>query len=156
LKDTTFIDDKAVISPYIGGGYLYITDEQKNGDGETVGAAVVINPGPTPIEGVDDNIVFEVRNNGETVIGLDAESGNAYFKGTVYATNGEFTGTVNATDGNFKGAIESSHGHIGGWKIGSGKLESSNGKAVLSSNGDMVLNGTVAASDFSLQGGSSI
>lgn len=33
-------------------------------------------------------------------------NGNAYFKGTVYATDGEFSGTVHAMDGDFSGKIK--------------------------------------------------
>lgn len=40
--------------------------------------------------------------------------GNAYFKGTVYATNGRFSGTVYATDGEFTGTIHATDGDFSG------------------------------------------
>lgn len=41
---------------------------------------------------------------------LDAKTGDAYFNGTVYATDGEFNGTVYATNGKFTGEIEATSG----------------------------------------------
>ena len=48
---------------------------------------------------------------------VDATTGNAWFRGNIYATNGTFNGTVYATDGEFSGTIESTEGHIGSWNI---------------------------------------
>lgn len=57
---------------------------------------------------VGDNIIGE--NNADISFALDAKTGNAYFKGTVYATDGEFNGTVYATKGKFTGEIEATSG----------------------------------------------
>lgn len=38
----------------------------------------------------------------DVTFALDADTGNAYFKGEIHATDGEFTGTINATSGSFQ------------------------------------------------------
>lgn len=43
--------------------------------------------------------------------------GNAYFKGTVYGTDGEFTGTVHATDGEFTGTVNAKNLQLDGVNI---------------------------------------
>ena len=75
--------------------------------------------------------------------------GNAYFKGTVYATDGQFSGTVYATDGEFHGVVKASDFQI---PSGSGYVSilQDNGKLdgeyvdlmginIINSNGDTVL-----------------
>jgi hypothetical protein len=63
--------------------------------------------------------------NGQSIktFELKASSGNAYFKGTVYASSGEFNGKITAQEG-----------EIGGWLIKPGKLVSSNGLTGMASS----------------------
>jgi hypothetical protein len=60
-------------------------------------------------------------------------SGNAGFRGTVYASAGTFNGTVTATDGTFNGTVNALLGNIGGWTIGSTQLASANDAVILDS-----------------------
>lgn len=67
---------------------------------------------------------------------LDVNTGNAMFRGTIYAENGYFSGDLAGADitgatGTFSGILNAHEGDIGGWKIKSGVLysdTSSNGK----------------------------
>lgn len=45
---------------------------------------------------------------------IDSRTGNAYFRGKVYATDGVFNGTVYATDGEFSGTIHATDGEFSG------------------------------------------
>lgn len=67
-----------VISPYIGGGYLNISDA-------TTGVQVIIDPGNK----TGNDVAFAIKKNNESVIGL-GDNGGAYFKGYVDATGGYF------------------------------------------------------------------
>lgn len=51
-------------------------------------------------------------------------SGEAFFKGTVYATNGEFSGTLEAATGSFSGHVEATSGSIGELSLEDGVLYS--------------------------------
>ena len=95
ITGTTVVTNKAVISPYIGGGYLYLTGGNNS---------IIINPGKV---GNDSNAkhVFQIKKGSDLVMGLD-DNGNAIFKGH-----------VEAGSGSFKGHIEASSGKIGGWGI---------------------------------------
>ena len=87
MSGGTVIGEKYVISPYIGGGYLSISDI--NGTDKQV----IIDPSNL----TGNNCVFQVHDKkGNVTIGADAE-GNAMFKGTIYATSGEFTGEIMAS-----------------------------------------------------------
>lgn len=60
---------------------------------------------------------------------LDADGGNAYFRGYVYAEDGYFTGTitsatVESATGNFSGNITATSGDIGDWIVKKGILYS--------------------------------
>jgi hypothetical protein len=68
---------------------------------------------------------------------IDATSGTAVFKGTVYAAAGEFTGKVTANNGS-----------IGGWTIGTDSLYNSSG-AFLRANGNFVGNDISGSSLYS-------
>lgn len=82
---------------------------------------------------------FAVMNNsGTTTMTVDKDgnlctSGNASFKGTVYASAGEFTGKVIATSGEFTGKVTATSGSIGGITIAKSSISS--GKFVLNSDG---------------------
>ena len=71
----TAISGKYVISPYIGGGYLYIA----NGDKK-----VIIDPSNKTKTGY----IFQVHNGTEISLGIDAK-GNAVFAGEITAKSGK-------------------------------------------------------------------
>ena len=73
----TTISPTAIISPKIGGGYLYISDGT---------AAVSIDP-----KGLNNGYIFDVSYNNSSVMGIDS-SGNGYFKGAITATSGTIGG----------------------------------------------------------------
>lgn len=52
---------------------------------------------------------------------IDPKTGKAYFRGTVYATDGVFNGTVYATDGEFKGVVKAADFYL---NDGSGSMSS--------------------------------
>lgn len=74
---TTAIGEDYVISPQIGGGYLYITSSVENDK-----TSVIIDPNNKK----GQNYIFRVTNEaGNTVIGFDTD-GNAEFRGSIEAT----------------------------------------------------------------------
>ena len=91
--------------------------------------------------------------------------GNAYFKGTVYATDGEFSGTVHATDGDFSGKIKAATlegtllgangGEIKGVSLGIGGTNYDNfvvdSDGNVTMNGNIVLNGSISWSSSPVQ-----
>lgn len=60
------------------------------------------------ILGLQEGKLTNVNNEKEVTFALDAETGNAYFKGEVHATSGTFEGELKAATGTFKGEITSS------------------------------------------------
>lgn len=110
VRDTlgvTTITSDSVISPKIGGGYLYIVDGNNS---------ITLNPHanaiPNGIQTGSDNM-FEIISNNNKVLAVDKQ-GNLTVSGTIYATDGEFTGTVNATDGTFTGTVNATDGTFTG------------------------------------------
>ena len=101
--------------------------------------------------------------------------GNAYFKGTVYATDGEFSGTVHATDGEFSGTVHATDGDFSG-KIKAATLEGTllgaNGgeikgvslgigganydNFVVDSNGNVTMKGSINLSNGSITWGDNL
>lgn len=81
----TTITSDSVISPKIGGGYLYITKD---------GCSVQIDPSQN-YDGQNDKVI-DVQANNQDVFYIK-RNGNGYFKGTIYATDGEFTGTISGS-----------------------------------------------------------
>lgn len=77
LGGVTTIGPDYVISPNIGGGYLYIAS------GST---SVTIDPAYNK-----DGTVFDVTSNGNSVMSVD-RNGNAYFEGEITATSGKIGG----------------------------------------------------------------
>ena len=91
--------------------------------------------------------------------------GNAYFKGTVYATDGEFSGTVHAMDGDFSGKIKAATlegtllgangGEIKGVSLGIGGTNYDNfvvdSDGNVTMNGNIVLNGSISWSSSPVQ-----
>lgn len=86
---TTEIGADYVISPKIGGGYLYITNNDYS---------VEIDPTHGGANNTLDGYLFCIRekDNDHRILSVDT-NGNGYFKGTIYATSGEFTGKITAT-----------------------------------------------------------
>jgi len=86
---------------------------------------------------------IKVLHLGGTVISLDATTGNAVFRGTIYANAGEFSGQLKAASGsfageltaatgNFSGALSAAGGSVGGTlsanKISASTVESTSAK----------------------------
>lgn len=100
---STTIGENYIISPYIGGGYLNIADDNYS---------VEIDPGhdsTNTLGGYLFCIRDKNKNDDNRILSVDTQ-GKAYFKGTIYATNGEFTGTIHAASGYIGGT--------NGWTIG--------------------------------------
>lgn len=76
---TTEIGSDYVISPYLGGGYLHITDPD-------TGLSVTIDPQQNDTNN-SDGWVFRIDNSDKTVMGVDKD-GTATFSGTIYAGGG--------------------------------------------------------------------
>ena len=99
-NDTTISKDY-VISPYIGGGYLYITKSISGKEN-----SVKIDP-----MGFDQGNIFQIKSNGNTVVSIDT-GGNASFSGTITAMGGQIGGwfidSVNSnTDKDYMGLFYS-------------------------------------------------
>lgn len=110
---------------------LYITNKDNS-------KVVSINP--------NDSSLFKIQSkiNGTlTNVIYFNDSGNACFKGSVYADNGYFIGTVKATDGEFTGIVRTSEGNLGGWVISAAGISKTSGN-----NTVYVLDGTNANKDF--------
>lgn len=105
----TTITSDSVISPKIGGGYLYISKDD---------CSVEIDPAQQRIDG--NSKVINVTANDSNVFYI-TRNGDGYFKGAVYATSGEFTGKVTADSGK-----------IGSWNIDNGWLRLNEEYTVLS------------------------
>ena len=113
------------------------------------------NGNPTGLLTVGGNTITSAANiktddlpNANFYVDMD---GNAYFKGTVIATDGKFTGTVIAKDGEFSGAIKASTlegelvgkngGALKGVSLGIGGSNYNN--FVVDSNGNVTMNGNI-------------
>lgn len=77
LGGNTLIGTNYVVSPYIGGGYLNITDVENNSN-----SRVIIDPNNLSGTGY----IFQVHNNEQISVGID-RNGNALFQGSIYATS---------------------------------------------------------------------
>ena len=94
---TTVVTPKYVISPYIGGGYLHIAKDNNS---------VTIDP-----KGLKNGLIFDVKKNGETVIGFDVD-GNATFSGKISADGGFLANWI--IDGNYMYTGEHPDSGMGG------------------------------------------
>lgn len=94
---TTSIGKDFVISPKIGGGYLYIKDARTTSNTEI---SVEINPNGTSFSGHNSNYVFNVQKNNNIIMGV-TNNGQGYFSG-----GGKFTGTISIDGTNGVGAID--------------------------------------------------
>ncbi|MCH5267773.1 MAG: hypothetical protein J1E62_05450 [Lachnospiraceae bacterium] len=113
MLGVTTITSDSVISPKIGGGYLYIKDIRTSGN---TGISVEINPTGTNFSGHKADYVFNVAKNNNIIMGV-----------------------TNNGDGYFNGEITASSGKIGGWNISEGYLSygdiNSNNYTKLNANG---------------------
>ena len=83
---TVKIGEQYILSPYIGGGYLNISDSDTNPFNQ-----VIIDPGFISQQGEVKQWVFCVKSNGKNVVTIDA-SGNATFEGKIYTASGNIGG----------------------------------------------------------------
>ena len=93
----TTIGKDFVISPKIGGGYLYIKDSRTTSN---TGISVEINPNGTSFTGHNSNYVFNVQKNNNIIMGV-TNDGQGYFSG-----GGKFTGTISIDGTDGVGAID--------------------------------------------------
>lgn len=115
----TTITKDSVISPKIGGGYLYISNNS--------GTSVEINPLNKRTNG--SAVLIDAKHNGESIFKLGTD-GSAYFKGQVNATSGNIGGAL-ITDGKLTvpaaqidGTIEAKQIKVGDILIGAGQVNS--------------------------------
>lgn len=98
----TTITSDSVISPKIGGGYLYISKDK---------CSVEIDPEQKNVP--NNSNVIKVTANGSNVFYI-TRNGDGYFKGEITATSGSFKGTINCGNGNFvvdnNGSLQSKGG----------------------------------------------
>lgn len=97
----TTITSDSVISPKIGGGYLYISKDD---------CSVEIDPAQQRIDG--NSKVINVTANDSNVFYI-TRNGDGYFKGEIQATTGSFKGKVTATSGKIQKGCK-----IGNWQVG--------------------------------------
>lgn len=83
---TTIVGGNHVISPYIAGGYLYITKD---------GCEVEIDPSQT-YNSTNDKVISVKANNSDAF--YIKRNGDAYFKGEITATSGVFTGSIQSSN----------------------------------------------------------
>lgn len=75
LSGNTIVNDNYLISPYISGGYLNITNTDNN-------SKVIIDPNNL----TDNGYIFQIHNGKEVSVGIDHD-GNASFSGRINATS---------------------------------------------------------------------
>lgn len=96
-NNVNLLGDDFVISPYIGGGYLYIVSDIENDK-----SSVLINPKAIDKTGAPGSI-FSIKNSkGTEVIGMTTE-GNATFTGAVTATSLSLSSSIKITPTNISG-----------------------------------------------------
>ena len=74
----TIITSDSVISPKIGGGYLYIKDDRDSG----TGISVEINPNAYAFNGHNGGYVFNISKGNNVLMGI-TNDGNGYFSGKI-------------------------------------------------------------------------
>lgn len=100
----------------------------------TTASGTTLQSGGTLPVYMDGTGLYMKNALGQDTILLDAASGSAVFRGTVYASAGEFTGKVTAGSG-----------EIGGWTIGTTRLFSGTSE-LNATNGNAVLGGVTVSS----------
>ena len=104
--NTTDIGEDYVISPKIGGGYLYIKNASD-------GRSVTIDPQQITTKDKKQDIFRITNDEGTPVMGADA-NGNAYFAGNLESATGTFSGKLEAATGTFSGELEAAKGTFKG------------------------------------------
>jgi hypothetical protein len=67
-----------------------------------------------------DNTGLRMNDGTQDTLFLDASTGSAVFRGTIYASAGSFAGSLSAASGTFSGTITSGNGSsLGDWKVDS-------------------------------------
>lgn len=160
LNNATFVLQKdnggrLILDPKYGiaGGTSLLFDT----DGTTVTPSFIDENGELILDDVgmpeDANFYFDIN------------TGNAYFRGTVYATDGVFSGTVYATDGEFTGTVHATAGDFsgtlkaatlkgnlvsddddGGWLIGCG-IDVGDGAFYVDRDGNVTMSGNINLSN---------
>lgn len=102
----TEIGNNYIISPNIGGGYLFLTaNEGKN--------TVEINPNGSSVQDStgkytsDAGKIINVKYNDESIFYVNTV-GSAFFKGEIQADKGTFKGDISGATGTFTGGIKTS------------------------------------------------
>lgn len=101
------IGENYMISPYIGGGYLNITDAESQ-------SQVVLDPSNISKTGY----IFQVKKQDDIVVGIDT-SGNAVFNGEIKTTKGSIGGWTINENGIFHSNNKSNGGLDNSFKIDS-------------------------------------
>ena len=92
------------------------------------------------VESFSDGIEYYEKNlgklkiNGNSIFSGKLEAASGTFAGELTAASGVFTGTLKGVDGDFTGSITANTGVIGGFKITSNSIESTDGKIKLLNN----------------------
>ena len=89
---TTEIGSDYVISPKIGGGYLYIKDTKND-----TNTSVEINPNGTNFAGHNGSYAFNVSKDGTIIMGVKND-GSGYFRGEIQANSGKIANFNISTD----------------------------------------------------------
>lgn len=118
---TTSIGKDYVISPKIGGGYMYITGNNK--------ISIEINPEGTEFDGHNGDYVFNISKDDDLIMGVDNE-GNGHFSWKITGSEisaGTITGTT-ISGGTIAGSeisgVEISGSKIDGAEINGGTIKS--------------------------------
>lgn len=83
-----------------------IQEAQRNASYEFTNTGFVINNGD-----------FTINKDSQLVLGVDPDTNEFTFNGTVYAQNGSFTGNIYANEGYFRGTLEGASGSFSGQVI---------------------------------------
>ncbi len=118
----TFISNKEIFSPVVGGTVGYFSNQFRVGNAgivlDGVNKRIYIGSGTY----ANTNTGFYVDNNGNFSLGNKLSWNNSVLA---------IEGTINATAGNFTGNITANTGTIGSWIIDSGNLRTANSRMIL-------------------------
>lgn len=131
ISGTTIINEKAVISPYLGGGYLNIVNTSNN-------KRVIIDPNNY----TKSNYIFQVHNGSEISVGITSD-GDAEFNGVIKAKKGGTIAGFNIGDTAIYNGTDSLTSVTSGIYLGTDGIRQykSNEANVTISNGVLTTNG---------------
>lgn len=182
LYNSTFVLESDTVSGYsmlsgaraslTGGGKIIL--DPKYGIAAGTGDLFSVNGTTVYPSFIDDDgrLILDKDNMPEnSSFYIDLRTGNAYFRGNVYATDGVFNGTVYAKDGKFTGEIEATSGTfsgtikastldgtlVGGQNGGAIKgvsLDIGDGNYIVDSSGNVTMNGNINLSGGAITWGS--